>query len=199
MVSGNNRQRELKGILESWKTWDYSEILPRQAHVARKRSSEYRTRWWFETFFVFTKIPGKIIRFDEKHIFQMGGKKPPTILGGWAPRTWICVPMVIVFVPWGSSNLGPLPNWLIHLWLYLYMAYTWGWSDLQWPSILYRIDTWIFQICKVCAEIHSKKLPKGRIFYISRRSRYRFIHGGDPITTYVRRKRAHPPSRGEGF
>ena len=30
-----------------------------------------KTRWWFQTFFIFTPIPGEMIQFDE-HIFQMG-------------------------------------------------------------------------------------------------------------------------------
>ena len=32
------------------------------------------TRWWFQTFFLFTPNLGKMIQFDE-HIFQMGGWK----------------------------------------------------------------------------------------------------------------------------
>ena len=32
------------------------------------------TRWWFETFFMFTPKIGEDFPFDE-HVFQMGGKK----------------------------------------------------------------------------------------------------------------------------
>ena len=35
------------------------------------------TRWWFQRFFIFTPKIGEDFQFDE-HIFQMGGKKPPT-------------------------------------------------------------------------------------------------------------------------
>ena len=28
--------------------------------------------WWFQTFFIFTPIPGEMIQFDD-HIFQIGG------------------------------------------------------------------------------------------------------------------------------
>ena len=30
------------------------------------------SRWWFETFFIYTRIPGEMIQFDGSHIFQMG-------------------------------------------------------------------------------------------------------------------------------
>ena len=30
------------------------------------------TGWWFQTVFIFTRIPGEMIQFDE-HIFEMGG------------------------------------------------------------------------------------------------------------------------------
>ena len=30
-----------------------------------------KPRWWFQTFFIFTLVPGEMIQFDE-HIFQMG-------------------------------------------------------------------------------------------------------------------------------
>ncbi len=35
-------------------------------------------RWWFQIFFIFTPNLGEECRFDGSHIFQMGGKKPPT-------------------------------------------------------------------------------------------------------------------------
>ena len=43
-----------------------------------------RARWWFQRLFIFTPILGKMIQFDE-HMFQMGGKKPPT--SGLYPST----------------------------------------------------------------------------------------------------------------
>ena len=41
--------------------------------VFRKDFSRKRlnTRWWFQFFFIFIPIPGKMIQLDE-HIFQMG-------------------------------------------------------------------------------------------------------------------------------
>ena len=37
------------------------------------------TRWWFQIFFLFSpRKLGKISNLTTAHIFQMGGKKPPT-------------------------------------------------------------------------------------------------------------------------
>ena len=36
------------------------------------------SRWWFQTFFIFTPIPGEMIQFDD-HIFQMGWNHQPEI------------------------------------------------------------------------------------------------------------------------
>ena len=36
------------------------------------------SRWWFQTFFIFTPIPGEMIQFDY-HIFQMGWNHQPEI------------------------------------------------------------------------------------------------------------------------
>ena len=51
---------------------------------------EFRPRWWFQIFFIFTPIPGEMIQFDE-HIFQMD----------WFIRqlaTWW--PMNVLFMDW---------------------------------------------------------------------------------------------------
>ena len=37
----------------------------------RRRWAKQASRWWFETFFIYTPIPGEMIQFDE-HIFQRG-------------------------------------------------------------------------------------------------------------------------------
>ena len=41
-------------------------------YISRVYPESSWTRWWFQTFFIFTPNPREMIQFDE-HIFQMGG------------------------------------------------------------------------------------------------------------------------------
>ena len=40
--------------------------------------SPQKTRWWFQRFFIFTPIPGKMIQIDYIIFFKRVGEKPPT-------------------------------------------------------------------------------------------------------------------------
>ena len=66
----------------------------RSMRVARWK--DQITRWWFQTFFIFTPIPGEMIQF-EKNIFQLGwnhqldnikGEKHVQILWDFGGARW---------------------------------------------------------------------------------------------------------------
>ena len=60
------------GLSQSWNKQTLNNIL--------FLNGEYETEWWFETFFNLSSllIMGKWSNLTNAHIFQMGGKKPPT-------------------------------------------------------------------------------------------------------------------------
>ena len=88
--------RSLGGIFWKKTSWD-----PMGTHEV----FEWSSRWWFHTFFMFTRKLGKISRFDE---YFSKGLKPPT--SHVSPEIFL----LVHFCGGLSKFLGPSKNFMAH-------------------------------------------------------------------------------------